>query len=92
MTLFSAFSKTKGVLESISMNSEDGATHFATIFPIVEEKNGLVTTKKGELIPLAKDVISNPSTKEGNDEGMRKIDNESKRSSSLWFPCNLENL
>ena len=31
---------------------------------------------KGELIPLAKDVISNPSIEEGNDERMRIVDNE----------------
>ena len=41
MTLFAACSKAKGVFKSISMNVEDGETHFATIFPTVEEKMGL---------------------------------------------------
>ena len=41
MTLFSAFSKSKGVFKPISMNAKDGGTHFATIFPIEEEEMGV---------------------------------------------------
>jgi len=32
--------------------------------------------EKGEFIPVNEDVISNPSTKEGKDEGMSTIDDE----------------
>ena len=32
--------------------------------------------ENGEFIPVNEDVISNPSTKEGKDEGMSTIDDE----------------
>ena len=58
------------------MNSEDGAAHFMVIIPIIEETNGLVTMEKGEIFPLAKVLILNPSTTEGKDEVTIKIKDE----------------
>ena len=74
--LFLACSKPKGVFKKISINAEDGEARFTTIIPMVYKKNGLVSMEKGELIPLARVVILNPSTTKWMDEVMIKIKDE----------------
>lgn len=71
--LFLACYKPKNVFKKISINVEDREAQLTSIIPIVEEKNGLLSMEKGELIPLATVAILNPSSMEWMDEVMIKI-------------------